>query len=637
MPRPNVHLISMPWTALGEPSLGLGVLRAELEAQGIACRVRHLNLFLLQHIRASTYLALANTFALNDFVFSGVLDPGVSNRQMRHLRSRVEEMLTLGLIESARFGGCDGVIDQILRLRDEVIPVWLEREAAVIAKDGATLVGFTCMFDQTVASLALAKLVKQKSPQTVIAFGGYALRPPTGQEIMRCFPWVDAICVGEGEGVIGPLARASVGELPLTNVPGVLVRTVHGTRLTLPPPPLAMDASPVPNFDDYFSDIAELRDEHHVEISNDTLPFETARGCWWGQIKHCVFCGIADEDLTYRARSPENVLHALSTLHDRYDISSFRFSDYILPHQYHKTLIPMLIDQGAPYRLACEMKANTSPERMSGLATAGFAEIQPGIESFSSQVLRQMDKGVSAIRNVQTLLLGLRNGIRIHYNVLYGLPDDQPDAYEAMVAALPHLVHLNPPLTRTRIQITRYAPLQAAPERFGVPPARYEPSYEVIFSPAYLEKSSFDLNAYCYYFQHSFENGPQLQALYRRLTMLVDAWKRLHRERDVALWYEMHDSGMTIFDSRRHADGEVRHVGLEMARIYGECVDDITTVEAIAETLGLPLGTVTAAIAEFLQQGLVFRDGRSLIGLALPREIYEPAAKLPQERRWAVA
>lgn len=637
MPPASAQLISMPWTALGEPSLGLGVLRAALDGQGIPCRVRHLNLFLLRYLRASTYLAFANTYALNDFIFSGVLEPEVTARQRRHMRSRVEEMLTLGLLDADRFGGCDGVCAELLRLRRDVIPAWLAEEAELIANSSATLVGFTCMFDQTVASLALARLVKDAAPDKLIAFGGYALRQPTGQAIMRSFPWVDAVCVGEGEPVIGPLARASAGELPLGQVPGILMRHQGAVRMTLPAPPLQMDQSPTPNFDDYFGDLSELRERHKVDIANDTLPFETARGCWWGQVKHCVFCGIADDDLTYRARSAGNVLTALSSLCERYGIRSFRFSDYILPHQFHKTLLPALADQGAPFRLACEMKANSSREHFRGMAAAGFAEVQPGVESFSSDVLRRMDKGVSAALNVQTLLLGRQVGIHIHYNLLYGLPDDQPQAYEEMIDALPRLFHLDAPLTRTRIQITRYAPLQAAPQRFGIPVAHYEPAYEVIFSQEYLERSGFDLDAYCYYFQHPFENSAALQRLYQRLTLLVDTWKRLQNTRPVQLWFELNAEGMTVFDSRRDPEGSWQLFGTETARVYEASAKEITTGEKIAASLGLRLTDVEAHLAQLDQAGLIFRDGRSLIGLALPHASYAGTEQPYTNRMWAVA
>src|ERR1035437_1305282 len=222
---PSVLLVSLPWTNLWQPSLGLGILHSVLAQQGIACRVLHLNLFLLEHLKAQTYFAIGMEYVLNDFLFSGVLEPEVSRKQQQWLRLKTGTLLSNGLIDHRKYEGPDGVVEQLLRLRQEVFPAWLARWADEICNSDATLVGMTCMFDQTVASLALAHLVKQRSPEKLIALGGYAVRSPTGEAVMRAFPFIDAVCTGEGEPAIVPLARASVGEIPLREVPNILCRS----------------------------------------------------------------------------------------------------------------------------------------------------------------------------------------------------------------------------------------------------------------------------------------------------------------------------------------------------------------------------------------------------------------------------
>lgn len=457
---------------------------------------------------------------------------------------------------------------------------------------------------------------------------------------MRAFPWVDAICTGEGEDVIAPLVEASVGERDLESVPGLLVRGEDGSVLSTPPtPPFEMDRSLTPNFDGFFADLDELHRLHKVQVEVDTLPLETSRGCWWGAIRHCVFCGINDEDMRFRARSADNIIRSLDELKRRYGISSVRFSDYILPHDYYKTLLPRLARRRRKFRLACEMKANSSLKRFRLLAAAGFAEVQPGIESFSSDVLRKMDKGVSAVGNVRTLLLGKRFGIHIHYNFLFGLPDDDPEQYRHMAQVLPTLYHLDPPLSRTDVQITRYAPLQADPHRFGIPRARYEPSYELIFSSTFLERTGFDLSEYCYYFERPFENSPELTALYRELTALVDTWKRLHVERPVELSYELGPQGMTVFDSRESASGNTIEFDETETLVYSRIVDEPVGMRALVQMLGAeqePSG-VLDAVAHFDEHGLIFRDGESFIGLALPRAPVAEHGMAVRERAWAVA
>ncbi|MFN8463904.1 MAG: RiPP maturation radical SAM C-methyltransferase [Caldilineaceae bacterium] len=617
---PSVLLVSMPWTTLTEPSLGLSLLRAILDGKGIPCRVWHLNLFMLQYLRADTYNALANVFALNDFLFGGVLDPHVSHRQERWLRLKTKQLLRFGLIDEQAHGGSEGVVAKLLHLRQEVIPTWLQGCADTIAQSPATLVGFTCMFDQTIASVALAKLVKQRAPGKLIALGGYAVRSPTADAVMRSFQWIDAVCDGEGDAVIERLALASGGQIPLADVPGIVTGSFSGAPRHHPSAPAAdLNALPPPNFDDFFQDVRTLSAAHAVDVAVEYLPLENSRGCWWGAKHHCVFCGIRQEDLAFRSCDADKVLDAMQSLSERYGITSFRFSDYILPSQYYKTLLPELARRGRPYRIISEMKANIDAQRFALLARAGFQEVQPGIESFHSSVLQRMDKGVSAIQNVHTLLLGKRHGVYIHYNLLYGFPGDTAAEYEAQIQGLARLGHLDPPATRVLVQVTRYAPLQTDPQRFGIPTAHYEPSYELILSEAYMRETQFSLDDFCYYYDRPFGNSPRLQRLYEAIDTLVDAWKVEHRRRRVYLEYVRAGDGLEIHDGRRLPQAVIQ-LDEHAARVYLACSEPIS-IKTLAAQAGSD--AERAGLAEILRRldehQLIFREDDRVVALALPR------------------
>lgn len=580
--------------------------------------MRHLNLFLLGHLRAATYYTLANVFALNDFLFSGILERSVSHRQLRWLRLKTADALSYELIDEAAYGGIEGVVDQLLELRQSTIPHWLSKWADEIAGDEPTLVGFTCMFDQTIASLALARLVKERRPETVVALGGYAVRSPTADTIIGSFPWVDAVCVSEGEDVIGPLARASVAEQTLESVPGLVVRRRDGkpsrTRVTQL---VQMNDVPTPNYDDFYSDVARLASEESIDVEVNRLPVENSRGCWWGATKHCVFCGIKDEDLVFRAADATRVIESLDRLHERYGVTSFRFSDYILPHSYYSTLLPELIARGSPYTLTAEMKANISPERFALMAEAGFKEVQPGIESFSTCVLRSMDKGVTAAQNVVTLKLGKIHGVQVHYNLLYGFPDDDEGEYIQQLSCLRRLSHLDPPSTRLEVQVTRYAPLQVNPGRFGIPRARYEPSYELIFSREYLAETGFDLDAYCYYFGRPYENSRKLNALYDAIDEVIDEWKIERRERSPELRLITDSPGAaTVYDSRHLPPTKIMLTEDEQAILESCAVP--RPVAKITRELSLDPRSVAAAVVRLDDLGLIMRDGERIVSLVLP-------------------
>ena len=619
---PSVLLVSLPWTSLTEPSLGLGILRAVLDQKGIDCRVLHLNLFLLEHLRGPTYQVLANIFSLNDFIFSGVLDPNLSRRQEQWLRLKTEDLLSYKLIDKRQYGGLDGVVKELLRLRQEIIPAWLSQRVDEIVRSKVTLVGLTCMFDQTIASVALAHLLKERAPHILVALGGYAVRPPTGEALLRAFPCVDAICVGEGEHVIEPLAHASAGELPLRDVKGIVYRAPdRSVCASAPAPPVDMNLVPDPNYDDFFVDLRTLSETHQIDVEVERLPVENSRGCWWGQVKHCVFCGINDEDMAYRSRDGARTLEGLDRLHERYGFRSFRFADYILPYQYYRTLLPELARRGKPYRITAEIKANVNPQRFALLAEAGFDEVQPGIESFSSKCLRGMDKGVSGVQNVHTLLLGKRYGLTVHYNLLYGFPDDEERDYENLVRLLPRLLHLDAPSTRLPVQVTRYAPLQTDPKRFRIPATSYEPSYDLIFSEGFLKTSGFDLNDFCYYYDRPFENSPHLSPLYREIDRLVDVWKKEQAKREIVLWYEEKPASLEIYDSRCETPTFVELNAVERD-VYLATLEP-TTVKGLSHHLNhIDESELNRVLSRLDLLGLLFQEDEHVVGLALPRHVY---------------
>src|SRR5262249_61544426 len=106
-------------------------------------------------------------------------------------------------------------------------------------------------------------------------------------------------------------------------------RRESATRRAPPPPPpprAALDALPAPDYAEYFDRAASL------ELPTDSvwIPFESARGCWWGARHHCTFCGLNGTTMRFRAKSPQRVLDELTTQARRYRNFRFEAADNIL-------------------------------------------------------------------------------------------------------------------------------------------------------------------------------------------------------------------------------------------------------------------------------------------------------------------
>jgi ribosomal peptide maturation radical SAM protein 1 len=620
----EVVLVSMPWAPPFEPALGLAILKASLTRASISSTVLHAAPNLLQFCSLETYELLASLWGVNDFLFSAVLDPELDDVQEAALDRIIERQIRGGK-RLPRYPDESSLRSLLLAFRNEVGPRFLRECAERILASRPKLVALTCLFDQTIASVALAKVLKDRDPALPVALGGYALEGTPGVTIAKSFPFIDLVVSGDGEDVIVDIARKAIR--------GVPIRPLH-PRWVLTAPKTDLTKSPTPDYSDWFLDVARLAAEHHIEIRTAVLPVESSRGCWWGQTKHCVFCGIDEETLRFRHKPATQTLAMLREIRDRHGDFVFRFSDYIMPKSFYEDLLPLLAREEPAFRLHSEIKANQPPERVELLANAGFHELQPGIESFSTPVLRAMDKGVRAIDNVSLLKAGYVNRIVINYNILYGLPSDDLESYLDMLQAIPTLYHLTPPASRTETVITRFAPLQATPTRFGLGPfAPHNACYDMLFSKQFLMDSGFDLDSYAYYFQRTFAFSPQLELVYAQLRQQVDHWRALHRERFVELSYEIEDGRARLRDTR-FAEHDAFELTRDASAVLLACDARPVNTVRVARELGLDDAAMHAAVEELTKYRVVWREKDLLLGLAVPHDVSDAHAASGWCRDW---
>jgi ribosomal peptide maturation radical SAM protein 1 len=207
------------------------------------------------------------------------------------------------------------------------------------------------------------------------------------------------------------------------------------------------------------------------------LPYESSRGCWWGQKHHCTFCGLNDETIGFRAKSADRVLAELRHLASRHASNLVSAVDYIMPYRYFRDLIPRLGREVPGLHMFYMQKANLSLANVVALKEAGVGVIQPGIEALSTALLRRMDKGVSAPQNLALLRYARAAGLSLNWNLLYGLPGDELAEYEQTLQLPPLLHHLHPPLGLSRLVIDRFSSYFTDPARYGLSALRPWGSY----------------------------------------------------------------------------------------------------------------------------------------------------------------
>jgi ribosomal peptide maturation radical SAM protein 1 len=330
-----------------------------------------------------------------------------------------------------------------------------------------SVLGVSTSFQQNMASLAFAKRVKQRFPHILVVFGGANCQGEMGIELHRRYPFLDAVCLGEGDRTFPELVQRHLAGDGIRDLPGFIQRGKDGATL-LPTRAVDqiedMDRLPFPDFSDFFAQ------RHALPVSSRYAPalmFETARGCWWGAKHHCTFCGLNGRMMSYRSKSQQRAYDELKHLvsHYRGDVVS---SDAILNLRYFEEFLPRLASEGPATRMFWQMKANLRPEQLALLSRAGVKRIQPGIEALDTELLTLMKKGCTMLHNVQVLKLAAESGLSVAWNLLYGFPGENPESYHRAARLMPKLRHLQPPATTGRALADRFSPYFQNPGTFGV-------------------------------------------------------------------------------------------------------------------------------------------------------------------------
>lgn len=625
-----ICLINMPFGSLTRPALALALFKAQLREAGLPVRALNLNLDFARLINFGSYEGIAMfkgvETQVSEWLFARAAwgrDFGPSEEEF--LQQCGEELRTIPKVADPRAW--------LLRVRHELIAPFLEHCSRRVCEGGVPeVVVFSTMFFQTISSLALGRLLKERHPEIRLAYGGACFHGEMGEELMRAVPFIDAVSLGEADDVIVPLLRAlHEGEAP-RGLQGILVRDAQGRiHADVPSRPVSaevLNALPDPDFDDFFVDAARVRlPDAPSWRDRVTLNFEASRGCWWGQKKHCAFCGLNGQGMEFRVKDPARVEAMLRRLSARYPVRFLQATDNIMAMSYWKTLVPALAAEplensdGNKVELFFEVKVNLTRGQVAELARAGITYIQPGIESLSSSILAHMGKGASALQNVALLKTATEHGIVVYWNLLIRVPGERAEDYVQMERWMPLLYHLRPPSGGApKVECHRFSPYSICKEQWTteVRAARW---YQGLFP-----QDRVDLERVAYYFDATWKETLGDPAYHGLLTRMQQ-WVQLWRDSPQVPRLTMRDveSGLELCDTRA-GEAVLWQLNPRDAALY-RGITDIASPRRVWEQLPpeargeLSEAAVRAQLLEMVAQGLALEEEDRFLGLALPLEV----------------
>lgn len=618
----------MPFGPAFAPSLGLSLLQAELTRHGIPSSIFYPSIQFAETIGQHFYsgIAVESRPPMPELAGEWIFSAALFNRPLRDDDPYVEEVLRGRASAIHRFAArpiSDALIRRLVEARHRV-PAFLDATARQILENRPRVVGFTSVFQQHTASLAMARRLKEASPEMTIIFGGANCEGVMGAETVRQFSFVDAAVSGEGELVFPDLVRRALNGEALEGLDGVRTRgsiaaDFAAGRFGSAPPVRDMDALPPPDYRDYMRQFGASR------LSRSWLPtlyFETSRGCWWGERQHCTFCGLNGATMAFRSKSAARAVGELETLVSSYPECDIQVSDNILDLQYFKDVLPELARRRLGARLFYETKANLRRDQVRLLRDAGVLTIQPGIESLSDEVLKLMKKGVSGLQNIQLLKWCKELGVSVLWNVLWGFPGEPASAYARMTALVPHLVHLPPPAGFAGLRLDRFSPNFVNAEALGFADVRPIVPYRHIYD--FPEPVLANL---AYSFTYRYRDERDVERYVRPLMAALARWQQEHAGSD--LFSMPAGDRLVIWDLRPRSRAPLTVLdGVD--RILYEACDQISDVDRLAAMLrdrghGLTADEIAGRLAPLIHRGLMLKDGGRHLALAIPIGEYVPA------------
>lgn len=469
----RVALVVMPFASANRPSLAVSLLKGTVEERGIPCDVLYPSIEFAGEIGFEKYQRMAEGIRDTALGAEWVFSQAYFGSSVSTWEGYRDEVLT------DPEWGMRTEDWPLIRSVAGLVPAFLARTLEATDWGRYGLVGFTSTFQQTLASLFLARAIRERYPGVLLAAGGANFEAPMGRAYMERFPFLDFVANGEADVSFPDLCVAlseGSGDVPA----GILHRS--GNRVLPEREERAaftrLDGLPQPDFSDYFEAFNRAFPPPRPRVY---VSLEASRGCWWGQTSHCTFCGLNGESLTYRRKSAGRVAAEVDEVGRRYPGVHVMFADNILDMLAFRDLIPRWAASGDEVPKFFEVKPALRRAQLALLVAAGVTEVQAGIESLSDGSLSVMRKGVSAAENVAFLRWCAELGITVHWNLIHGSPKETSDNYAESLAVAGKITHLEPPYGIFRVRLDRYSPNHSRWREEGFSALRLLPAYRHVF------------------------------------------------------------------------------------------------------------------------------------------------------------
>ncbi|NBO72866.1 radical SAM protein, partial [bacterium] len=258
------------------------------------------------------------------------------------------------------------------------------------AKPG--FLGFSIIDGNIDASLAIAKLIKEKYPEVKILFGGNGVevldfgRLPNSNYRTKEYTFIDGISRGDGEMTFVEILKSDWSEESLMKING-LIWQLNGVFIhNRPRPNIDMDSLPYPDY-------SSLEDNYYYKSTyQHNVPLVMSRGCPY----RCSFCSVPDYIPEFRYRNVDNVLDEIKYWVSKGETNFFCHDSIINGNpKWLKEFCEKIIENDLKITWGGNMRLQSTMRDLDTMRLyrkAGLMKMITGFESASEPVLRHMKK-----------------------------------------------------------------------------------------------------------------------------------------------------------------------------------------------------------------------------------------------------
>lgn len=289
-----------------------------------------------------------------------------------------------------------------VKILDAPLNGWDKKQAiAEISMLDCKLIGVSIPYQEAAAEiLEFITEIKKVKPEAHITVGG--IYPTFAfEELLKLYPAIDTIVIGEGEETTVELAEAIIKDNEYTGIKGIAYKSNGNIIKTKTRPSIEdLDEMPFPE-----------RDTLSLNLkTHNFATMITSRGCY----ARCSFCSVVPYYSAfghqYRMRSAENVLQEIELLHNEYGVRNIMFNDAnfiggsINARERARKIAEGIIDRGFDLEIRIQCRVNDVEEELFALLKkAGLTRVYLGIESGSQPVLDRFRKDATVKQNLDAL------------------------------------------------------------------------------------------------------------------------------------------------------------------------------------------------------------------------------------------